>query len=596
MSKNINKYKFNEIIDNIMRYIFFICSIFSVIVVFSICIFIFIYSVPIFKEVGFFKFVFGMNWSPSSKDFGILPMIVGSLYITILSVFLGGGFGFFTAVYISMFAPKRIRVILSQVIDLLAGIPSIVYGFFGMVVLVPFLKNLSPNDVGEGVLASSIILAIMILPTITSITRYNLEAVYKYYYDGARALGNTHSQAIFGVIVKAAKSGIFSAIVLGMGRAIGETMAVMMVAGNAPFIPKDLFSYFRTMTINIALEMGYATGNHRSALIATAFVLLIFILIINIVLSILKRNNLYFSFSFSSLFRKNKELKTNINDFSFKKFDMKMNTVKATILEYISVFASIVSTLLLVFIVLFILIRGLPHITLNLLFGESNNSQMTLLPAIVSTSMMLFMSLIIAIPLGVFAAIYLTEYSKAKSQLISIIRIFTDSLSGIPSIVFGLFGMLVFANLFGMGRSIMAGSLTLVLIILPSIIRQTEETLLSIPPSLREGSLALGASKVRTIFKIVLPCGFSGIMTSVILSIGRIVGESAALIYTAGAVRYMPKGYFSAGSSFSVMMWMFSSEGLYINQTFATASILLIMVILLNASLFLVNTKLKKDY
>ena len=273
-----------------------------------------------------------------------------------------------------------------------------------------------------------------------------------------------------------------------------------------------------------------------------------------------------------------------------------MSTIKASILEYISVFASIVSTLLLVFIVLFILIRGLPHITLNLLFGESNNSQMTLLPAIVSTSMMLFMSLIIAIPLGVFAAIYLTEYSKAKSQLISIIRIFTDSLSGIPSIVFGLFGMLVFANLFGMGRSILAGSLTLVLIILPSIIRQTEETLLSIPASLREGSLALGASKVRTIFKIVLPCGFSGIMTSVILSIGRIVGESAALIYTAGAVRYMPKGYFSAGSSFSVMMWMFSSEGLYINQTFATASILLIMVILLNASLFLVNTKLKKDY
>ncbi|MEI0797057.1 phosphate ABC transporter permease subunit PstC [Brachyspira intermedia] len=596
MDNNINKHIVNEILDNVMRYVFFICSIFSVIVVFSICIFIFIYSIPVFKEVGFFKFVFGMNWSPSSKDFGILPMIVGSIYVTILATLLGGGFGFFTAVYISMFCPKKLKIVLSQVIDLLAGIPSIVYGFFGMVVLVPFLKNISPNDVGEGVLASSIILAIMILPTITSITKYNLEAVYKYYYDGAIALGNTHSQAVFGVIVKAAKSGIFSAIVLGMGRAIGETMAVMMVAGNAPFIPQDLFSYFRTMTINIALEMGYATGIHRSALIGTAFVLLLFILIINIILSLLKRNNSYFSFSFTSLFKKNKELKTDINNFSFKNYEMKMQTIKGDMLKYISIFATAVSTLFLVFIVVFILVRGLPHITLNLLFGKSNNSQMTLLPAIVSTSMMLFMSLIIAIPLGVFAAIYLTEYSKAKSKLISLIRIFTDSLSGIPSIVFGLFGMLVFANLFGIGRSILAGSLTLVLIILPSIIRQTEETLLSIPTSLREGSLALGASKVRTIFKIVLPCGFSGIMTSVILSIGRIVGESAALIYTAGAVRYMPKGYLSPGSSFSVMMWMFSSEGLYINQTFATASILLIMVILLNASLFIVNTKLKKDY
>ena len=596
MNSNINKHIINEILDNTMKYIFFICSIFSVIVVFSICIFIFIYSIPIFKEVGFLNFVFGMNWSPSSKSFGIFPMIVGSVYITILSTILGGGFGFFTAVYISMFAPLKLKAILSQVIDLLAGIPSIVYGFFGMVILVPFLKNISPNNIGEGVLAGSIILAVMILPTITSITKYNLEAVYKYYYDGAIALGNTHSQAIFGVIVKAAKSGIFSAIVLGMGRAIGETMAVMMVAGNAPFIPKDLFSYFRTMTINIALEMGYATGIHRSALIATAFVLLIFILMINIILSLLKRNNLYFSFSLSSLFNKNKELRNDINNFSFKNVKMKVSTVKADILKYISIIASIIATLFLVFIVVFILVRGLPHINFNLLFEKSDNSHMTLLPAIVSTAMILFMSLIIAIPLGVFAAIYLVEYSKSKSKLISVIRIFTDSLSGIPSIVFGLFGMLVFSNLFGIGRSILAGSLTLVLIILPSIIRQTEETLLSIPSSLREGSLALGASKVRTIFKIVLPCGFSGIMTSVILSIGRIVGESAALIYTAGAVRYMPRGYLSSGSTFSVMMWMFSSEGLYINQTFATASILLTMVIFLNALLFFVNTKLKRDY
>ena len=596
MNSNINKHIIDQIVDNIMRYIFFICSIFSVIVVFSICIFIFIYSIPIFKEVGFLNFVFGMNWSPSSKSFGIFPMIVGSVYITILSTILGGGFGFFTAVYISMFAPLKLKAILSQVIDLLAGIPSIVYGFFGMVILVPFLKNISPNNIGEGVLAGSIILAVMILPTITSITKYNLEAVYKYYYDGAIALGNTHSQAIFGVIVKAAKSGIFSAVVLGMGRAIGETMAVMMVAGNAPFIPKDLFSYFRTMTINIALEMGYATGIHRSALIATAFVLLIFILMINIILSLLKRNNLYFSFSLSSLLNRNKELKNDINNFSFKNVKMKVSTVKADILKYISITASIVSTLFLIFIVVFILIRGIPHINFNLLFEKSDNSHMTLLPAIVSTAMILFMSLIIAIPLGVFAAIYLVEYSKSKSKLISVIRIFTDSLSGIPSIVFGLFGMLVFSNLFGIGRSILAGSLTLVLIILPSIIRQTEETLLSIPSSLREGSLALGASKVRTIFKIVLPCGFSGIMTSVILSIGRIVGESAALIYTAGAVRYMPRGYLSSGSTFSVMMWMFSSEGLYINQTFATASILLIMVIFLNALLFFVNKKLKKDY
>lgn len=597
MKENSNKHLFNAIVDNVMKYIFFICSIFAVIVVFSICIFIFIYSLPLFKESGFFKFIFGKDWQPSFNKFGIFPMIVGSLYVTILSTLIGGGFGLFTAIYISMFCPKKLKIVLSQIIDLLAGIPSIVYGFFGMIVLVPFLKNISPNGVGEGVLASSIILGIMILPTITSISRYNLEAVYKYYYDGAVALGSTHSQAIFGVIVKAAKSGIFSAMVLGMGRAIGETMAVMMIAGNAPFIPKDLFSYFRTMTINIALEMGYATGIHRSSLIATAFVLLLFILLLNIILYLIKGNHINFDFitSIKDLFFI-KNIKKNINEFSFKNIKMKNVSIKSDILKYISIFATIISTLFLLFIVLFILIRGVPYINFNLLFGESNNSQMTLFPAIVSTAMMLFMSLIIAVPIGVFSAIYLTEYSKANGKLIYAIRIFTDSLSGIPSIVFGLFGMLIFLDLFGLGRSVLAGSLTLVLIILPSIIRQTEETLISIPASLREGSLALGASKVRTIFKIVLPCGFSGIITAIILSIGRIVGESAALIYTSGAVRYMPAGYLNAGSSFAVMMWMFSSEGLYINQTFATASILLMIVIFLNALLFVLNNKLKKDY
>ena len=596
MKENFNKHLFNSIIDNVMKYIFFICSIFAVIVVFSICIFIFIYSFPLFREVGFLEFVFGTNWQPSNNKFGIFPMIVGSLYVTILSTLIGGGFGLFTAIYISMFCPKKLKIVLSQIIDLLAGIPSIVYGFFGMIVLVPFLKNISPNGVGEGVLASSIILGIMILPTITSISRYNLEAVYKYYYDGAVALGSTHSQAIFGVIVKAAKSGIFSAMVLGMGRAIGETMAVMMIAGNAPFIPKDLFSYFRTMTINIALEMGYAAGIHRSSLIATAFVLLLFILLLNIVLYLIKGNHINFSLSSIIDLFSIKKIKNDINNFSFKNIKMKNVSIKSEILKYISIFATIVSTFSLIFIVLFILIRGVPYINFNLLFGESNNSQMTLFPAIVSTAMMLFMALIIAVPIGVFSAIYLTEYSKANGKLIYVIRIFTDSLSGIPSIVFGLFGMLIFLDLFGIGRNILAGSLTLVLIILPSIIRQTEETLISIPASLREGSLALGASKVRTIFKIVLPCGFSGIITAIILSIGRIVGESAALIYTSGAVRYMPAGYFSAGSSFAVMMWMFSSEGLYINQTFATASILLMIVIFLNLLLFILNNKLKKDY
>ncbi|MGL4981483.1 MAG: phosphate ABC transporter permease subunit PstC [Treponemataceae bacterium] len=582
-------YKQSMAVDKTMKGVFFSCAFFSIVAVFSICLFIFFSSVEAFKTVGVINFVFGKIWHPSEGKYGILPMIVGSLYVTGFSILIGGTIGFFTAVYLSFFCPKKIKTILSQIINLLASIPSIIYGFFAMIVLVPFIKTLSPSGVGEGVLASGLILSIMILPTVASICKSNIEAVSKTYYDGAVALGSSHAQAVFFVVIPAAKSGIFTAIILATGRAIGETMAVIMVAGNAPFIPESLFSYFRTLTINVALEMGYATGVHRSALVATGFVLLIFILLLNLLLNIIKNSNFTLSFLKKKTIDKTQLVKTNAK--------MHINTLKADILHGFSVFASILSSLSLIFIMLFILIKGLPHITMHLLFGRSGNSGMTLLPAIVSTGMLLFLSLIIAIPIGVFAAIYIVEYSSKKTApFVKVVRVFTESLAGIPSIIFGLFGMIVFSNLLGFGRSLLAGSFTLVLIILPSIIRQTEETLISIPNSLREGSLALGASKVRTIFLVVLPCGISGIMTSIILSIGRIVGESAALIYTAGAVRYMPFNYLSAGSSFSVMMWMFASEGLYTNQAFATACVLLIIALALNVGLFFIDKVLKKEY
>lgn len=587
---DINRIRKQAFIDKSMKYIFFICSMFSIFAVFSICFFIFSSSIPAFKEIGVFNFVLGTTWMPSLGKFGILPMIIGSIYVTILATILGGGIGFFTSVYLAMFAPKKIKFFLTQIVSLLAGIPSIVYGFFGMIVLVPILKNISPNGSGEGLLACSIILGIMILPTVASICKSNIESVPKAYYDGAVALGSTHTQAVFSVVVPAAKSGILAALALGIGRAIGETMAVIMIAGNAPFIPESIFSFFRTLTINVALEMGYATGIHRSALVATGFVLLVFILILNLILALLKKR------TNSEKTTLRKIMPTHVNNFSFSKIKMRSKVLFTETLKTISILCTSVAIAALLFIVAFILVKGIPHINMNLLFGKSGNAQMTLFPAMVSTGMLLLLSLSITVPIGVFAAIHIVEYAKSTNKLIPVIRLFTESLSGIPSIIFGLFGMILFADILGLGRSLLSGSLTLVLIILPSIVRQSEETLLSIPSSLREGSLALGASKVRTIFKVVLPCGFSGIMTSVVLSVGRIVGESAALIYTAGAVSYMPINYLSPGSSFSVMMWIFVGEGLYINQAFATAAVLLIIVLMLNFILFMIDKKFKKDY
>ena len=591
------------ITDRFIRYIFFICALFSIFAVFAICIFIFVSGLPAFQEIGVLNFILGRNWNPSLNEFGIFPMIVGSIYATALAIIMGGAIGVFAAIFLSRFCPKRLKVPLTHLVSLLAGIPSIVYGFFGIIVLVPFLKSISPNGVGEGLLASSIILSIMIVPTVISICKTNIDSVSSSFYDAAIALGSTHEQAVFQVVVPAAKSSIFTAIVLATGRAIGETMAVIMIAGNAPFIPDGLFSFFRTMTINIVLEMGYATGLHKQALIATAFVLLVFILILNFILNFIKGSN-------KRAEKKNKKNSGNNshsidiskNDrLDIKQINKKISRLKnaklsTDLLKYISVVSTIIVVSVLLFITMFILIKGLPNITIDLLFGESGNSKMTLRPAIISTAMLLFLSLAIALPIGIFAAIYMVEYAKTDSKIVSIIRVFTESLSGIPSIVFGLFGMIVFSNIFGFGRSLLSGSLTLTIMILPAIIRQTEDTLIGIPVSIREGSLALGASKVRTIFFVVLPCAVSGISTSVILSIGRIVGETAALIYTSGAVRYMPRGYMSAGSSFAVMMYMFSSEGLYINEAFATASVLLIIVFLLNTGIFILDGKSKKTY
>lgn len=593
--------------ENAAKWVFAFFAAFSVFAVFAIIFYILYSSIPAFREIGVFNFIFGSTWAPTKEQlpvaerFGIFPMIISSLAVTAGAVLIGGVLGIFTAVFNAFFCPEKLKGVFSQIINLLAGIPSIIYGFFGLVVLVPLLAKISDTGSGKGLLASSLILGIMILPTVAGMAKNAIEAVPASYYEGALALGNTKEQAIFKVILPSAKSGIISGLILGVGRAIGETMAVMMVAGNSPLFPEGLFTNIRTLTINIVAEMAYSTGLHRQALIATGFVLLIFILILNICLGMIKKDRTGAKKGGGKVSAG--DIAQDENEKSVSRFEnteltadykfVKKGTAQR-VLKWTSITISVAVVTVLLFIIGFILVRGLPYITFDFLFGKSGNAGMTLAPAFISTGMLIFMSLLIALPIGIGAAIYLVEYSKKGSKFVKVIRLFTDTLAGIPSIVFGLFGMIFFCGIMNMGYSLLAGSLTLVLIILPTIIRSSEESLLSVQDSLREGSLALGAGKVRTIFKVVLPSAISGIVTAVILSIGRIVGESAALIYTSGAVAYVPAGYLSQGSSFAVMMWMFAGEGLYINQAYATAAVLLIFVGILNAVVYICEKKLKR--
>ena len=274
--------------EGIMHALFLICACVSILAVVLICVYLFASGVPAIGEIGVTDFLFGTKWKPSSGYYGIFPMIIGSILVTGIAVVIGVPIGILCAVFMSHYCPKKLYRFVKPAINLLAGIPSIGYGFFGLGVIVPIMKELFGGS-GKSLLTAGILLGIMILPTVIKTTESSLNAVPKSYYEGALALGATHERSVFFASLPAAKSGILAAIILGVGRAIGETMAVILVAGNQTVIPKSITSGIRTLTSNIVMEMGYAGGLHREALIATGVVLFVFILIINLCFSALKR-------------------------------------------------------------------------------------------------------------------------------------------------------------------------------------------------------------------------------------------------------------------------------------------------------------------
>ena len=274
--------------EKIMHLVFLLSAVISIAAVILICVFLFSSGVPAIAQIGLKEFLTGTEWRPGNNIFGIFPMIVGSLYVTAGALVIGVPIGILTAIFMARFCPKGLYRIMKPAINLMAGIPSVVYGFFGLVILVPLVRDYIGGR-GLSVLTASILLGLMILPTIISMSEAAIRAVPESYYEGALALGASHERSVFSAVVPAARSGIFAGIILGIGRAVGETMAVIMVAGNQTLIPEHLTDGVRTLTTNIVLEMGYATDLHREALIATAVVLFVFILIINLSFSLIKR-------------------------------------------------------------------------------------------------------------------------------------------------------------------------------------------------------------------------------------------------------------------------------------------------------------------
>ena len=592
--------------EKIGKAVFATAAVICVIAVAAIFAFLIIKSIPAFGKLGIFEFMFGDKWSPDRLDtydsplsgtYGIFTMIVGTLSATVGALLIGGVLGYFTAVFLAFYCPEKPKRILCAVINLLAGIPSVVYGFFGIVFLLPILSNIAPNN-GSGLLATSLILGIMILPTVVSLSRTSLEAVPRAYYEGSVALGATHSETVFRIMSPAAKSGITASLILGVGRALGETMAVVMVAGNAPTYPDGIFSSFRVLTANIVMEMGYAGEVQEGALVATGVVLLLFVLLVNVVFGLISKK------AVENSVNKQKEHRThrlsvwlNRVKYEISGFTHKIKAV--TICKGMAIFSGVFAAVVLILVIGFIFAKGMPYLIQNpsIIYGkyEFASENITILPAIITTLYAVAISLILAVPVGIMTAIFLNEYAKRGNILVRIIRSAIDILAGVPSIVYGLFGMIAFVPLFGGSGSILSGSLTISIMLLPTIVRSTEESLKSVADSMREGSLALGAGRLRTIFKIVLPSALPGILSAVILSMGRVISESAPFLYTMGSViTAVPKGIMDSGASLAVALYQLSGEGWYINEAYATAVVLIVLVLALNLCAEALAGKLSK--
>ncbi len=521
-------------------------------------------SLPIFFETGISGFLFNTVWNPTGvvPSYGIAALLIDTLLVTFGAMVFSVPLGIICAVFLAYLAPQKVRDIVKPAIELLAGIPSVVYGFFGMVVLCSLLQSVLDLPSGFCWLAASILLGIMALPTIVSVSEDALYVVPKDYKEASLGLGATKWQIISRVLILAAASGISAAVILGMGRAIGETMAVMMVAGNAAVIPSpiwDVLSPVRTFTATLGIELAeVASGSmHYYALFGVATILLLITLLINLLSSRITKKIQTGRPVFSVPARIKKILgfcgvllvvcilmcaigilptlilTAVAGGLFFIRGIMSHRSIERTAFGIIYAGTFLVIGILVV-ILANIFINGIPAISWEFLTTALRNMGLEggILPAIIGTLQLVGGAILLALPIGIGSAIFLHEYS-GDNVLTRLLRTGNDLLSGTPSIVFGVFGFAFLVIFLGWGVCLLAGMVCLALMILPTIIKTTEEALRSVPNSLREASLGLGATKWQTIRQVVLPSAAPGILTGTILSIGRAAGETAPIMFTA---------------------------------------------------------------
>ncbi len=621
LTRSATHARYSLLKEKSIQTVFFSTAFFAVIVVTFILLFLVRDGYPVFTQVGILDFLFGPDWAPTASEplYGIFPLIVGTLLVTLGAMVFAVPLSIGCAIYIAELASPRAKSILKPAIELLAGIPSVVYGFFGLIVLTNFIRVAFDLPTGETWLAASVLLGIMALPTIVSVSEDAISSVPHEFREGSLAIGATRWQTISRVLVPAALSGIAAAIILGIGRAIGETMAVMMVAGNAAIVPDpvwNILSPLRTLTGTLGIEMGeVAVGSdHYHALFGVAIVLLVITLGINLaavaILRYLNEGRVASAAKkpfFSARTRARILFAAGTLGFSLLLLILTAappylaalvlfggggwymvrpfipeNRVQQIAFVFIGL-ATLIVLAILIIILQDIVINGLPALSWEFLTTSPLDSGRAggIFPAIIGTLDLVVGAIAIALPLGVGAAVYLVEYTQ-EGRMTQVIRTGVDLLNGTPSIVFGLFGFAFIVLYLGIGVSMLAGQITLALMVLPTVIRTTEESLKSIPMALREGSLALGATRWQTISRVVIPPALPGILTGAILSIGRAAGETAPIMFTAVVFssRFLPDSVLDPVMALPYHLFILATNvpGSSMNK-YGTALVLLLLVV-----------------
>lgn len=608
-----------------LKNLFLTCACVAVLAVILIFVFTFWKAIPVITDIGLGEF-FGLTWAPTEGRYGILALLAGSGIVTVGSLAIGVPLAVGCAVFLTEIAGKRLAGIVSTAVDLLAGVPSVVYGFFGLVILRPLVAGLT-GGLGFGALTVWLVLAIMIVPTITTLTMDALRSIPMGIREASFAMGATRWQTIYKVVLPAAKMGIVNAVVLGMGRAIGETMAVLMVVGNAPVIPGGIASPLSTITSQIALDMGYSSGLHRSALFGMGVVL--FIISASLVGIVRAVSSARESGRGRSRHRRAKAADravvaggvnfdhaeapaehapaqaltaddvTPVTGAVTEAREGSRARIKRLLAEgakgggnknrtndlMLGVFraAGIVTTAVLVVIIAFVAVNGLPVMSLDFIFGwpEGVNAEGGIFPTIVSTLYVTALAMLICTPIAVLAAVYLAEYAK-QGRLVTFIRYAADTLSSVPSIVMGLFGYAMFVEAMGFGLSMLSAALALALMMMPIVMRTTEEAIRAVPRYIRWGAYGLGATKWQVVSEIVLPSAFPRIATGIVLAIGRAIGETAVVLYTMGQAINLPLTPLDSGRPMTIHLYQLANEGINMQAAYGTALMLMLMILAFN--------------